>query len=170
METHTCNFVFNAHWNGKPVQLLQKSYRVVMTRCPEDESCCKILNFLERLDDSIGYAYKETVTVIKPWEKIGGNKSLGCIFSEKSADWTNTLELEISGLTDLYDVFFSWTILIKNVSKVPSRIGDRDAVTTDSNRVSEGNVGRLRWRKEGKKEELMFCRRWVWVNFPASML
>ena len=72
-----------------------------MTRCLEDESCSKVLNFLERLDDRIGCAHEETVTVIRPREDAGGNKSLGCIFSEKSADRTNTFELEISGLTDL---------------------------------------------------------------------
>ena len=48
-------------------------------------SCSKVLNFLGRLDDRIGNAH-ETVTVIKPREDVGGNKSLGCIFSEKSAD------------------------------------------------------------------------------------
>ena len=57
-----------------------------MTRCHEDESFSKVLNFLERLDDRIGCAHEETVTVIKPREDVGGNKSLGCIFSEKSAD------------------------------------------------------------------------------------
>ena len=68
-------------------------------------SVAAVLNFLERLDGRIECAHEETVTVIKPREYVGGNKSLGCIFSEKSADWTNTFELEISGLTDLYDVF-----------------------------------------------------------------
>ena len=54
-----------------------------MTRCHENESCSKVLNFLERLDDRIGCAHEETVTVIKPREDVGANKSLGCIFSEK---------------------------------------------------------------------------------------
>ena len=49
-------------------------------------SCSKVLNFLERLDDRIGCAHEETDTVIKPREDVGGNKSLGCIFTEKSAD------------------------------------------------------------------------------------
>ena len=57
-----------------------------MMRCHENESCSKVLNFLESLDDSIGCAYEETVTVIKPREDVGGNKSFGCIFNEKSAD------------------------------------------------------------------------------------
>ena len=39
--------------------------RVVMTRYHEDESCSKVLNFLERLDDRTGCAHMETVTVIK---------------------------------------------------------------------------------------------------------
>ena len=78
---------------------------MVMTRCHENESCNKVLNFLERLDDRIGCTHEETVTVIKPREDVGGNKSFGCIFSDKSADGTNTFELEICGLTDLYDVF-----------------------------------------------------------------
>ena len=78
---------------------------MVMTRCHENESCSKVLNFLERLDDNIGCAHEETVTVIKPREDVGGNKSLDCILSEKSADRTNTFELEMSGLTDVYDMF-----------------------------------------------------------------
>ena len=57
-----------------------------MTRCHEDESCSKVLNFLERLDDRFGCAHEETVTVIKPREDVGANTTLGCIFSEKSAD------------------------------------------------------------------------------------
>ena len=59
---------------------------MVMTRCHETESYSKVLNFLERLDDRIGCAHEETVTVIKPREDEGGIKSLDCIFSEKSAD------------------------------------------------------------------------------------
>ena len=56
-----------------------------MTRCHENESCSKVLNFLERLDDRIGFTHEETVTVIKPREDVGGNKGFGCILSEKSA-------------------------------------------------------------------------------------
>ena len=54
---------------------------MVMTRCHENESCSKVLNFLERLDDRIGCAHEETVTVNKPREDVGG-----MIFSEKSAN------------------------------------------------------------------------------------
>ena len=46
----------------------------------------KVLNFVERLDDRIACAHEETVTVIKPREDVGGNKSFGYIFSVKSAD------------------------------------------------------------------------------------
>ena len=59
---------------------------MLITRCHEDVSSSKVLNFLERLDGKIRCAHEETVTVIKPREDIGGNKSLGCIFSEKSTD------------------------------------------------------------------------------------
>ena len=69
MEAHACNFMFNVLWNGK---LLQERYRVVMTRCHEDESCSNLLNFLERLDERIGCAQEEIVTIIKLWEDIGG--------------------------------------------------------------------------------------------------
>ena len=58
----------------------------MMMRCHENESCSKVLNFRERLDDRTGCAHEETVTVIKPREDVGGNKSLACILSEKSAD------------------------------------------------------------------------------------
>ena len=59
---------------------------MVMTRYHEDGSCSKVLNFLERLNDRIGCAHEEIVTVIKPREDVGGNKSFGYIFSEKSAN------------------------------------------------------------------------------------
>ena len=53
------------------------------------------------------------VIVVKPWQNDrirwgdncgsqavrGSNKSLGCIFSEKPADWTNAFNLKISSLT-----------------------------------------------------------------------
>ena len=48
------------------MQLLQERCRVVMTRCHVDESCSKVVNFVERLDDRIGRAHHETITVIKP--------------------------------------------------------------------------------------------------------
>ena len=38
-----------------------------MTRCHEDEFSSKVLNFLERLDDRIGCAHEETVTVMNEW-------------------------------------------------------------------------------------------------------
>ena len=56
---------------------------MVMTRCHEDESCSKVLNFLERMDDRIGCAHEETVTVIKPREDVGGNESFVCILSDR---------------------------------------------------------------------------------------
>ena len=59
------------------MQLFQERCSVVMTRCHENESCRKVLNFLEKLDDRIGCAHEETVTVIKPREDVGGNKNLG---------------------------------------------------------------------------------------------
>ena len=49
---------------GSQCSFFQERCRVVMTRCHEDESCSKVLNFLERLDDRIGCAHEETVTVI----------------------------------------------------------------------------------------------------------
>ena len=47
---------------------------MVMTRCDENESCSKVLNFLERLDDRTGCTHEETFTVIKPREDVGGNR------------------------------------------------------------------------------------------------
>ena len=67
------------------MQPFQERRRVVMTRCHEDESCCKVLNFLDILYDKIGYANEETVAEIKPLEELC-NKNLSRIFSEKSAD------------------------------------------------------------------------------------
>ena len=37
---------------------------VVVTGCQENESCSKVLNFLERLDDRIRCTHKETVAVV----------------------------------------------------------------------------------------------------------
>ena len=71
-----------------------------------------------------------------------------------------------NGLTDLHDMFFHEQFWVVNESRVPSRIGERDVVTTENNRVREENGGRLRRRKEGKKKsfcfvvvefELIFC-------------
>ena len=55
-------------------------------RCQEKESCSKVVNFLEKLDDIIRCTHEETVAVVKSLEDIGSNKSLGCVFSEKPAD------------------------------------------------------------------------------------
>ena len=41
------------------------------------------------MDGRIRCTHEETVAVVKPWEDTGSNKSLGCVFSEKPADWTN---------------------------------------------------------------------------------
>ena len=59
---------------------------MVLTGCQENESCSKVLNFMERLDDRIRCTHKETAAVVEPCEDIGSNKSLGCVFSEKPAD------------------------------------------------------------------------------------
>ena len=59
---------------------------MVVTGCQENKSCSEVLNFLERLDDRIRSTHEETVAVVKPWEDIGSNKSLGCVFSAKPAD------------------------------------------------------------------------------------
>ena len=39
-----------------------------MTRCHEDESCSRVLNFLEKLDDRIVCVHEKTDRVIKPRE------------------------------------------------------------------------------------------------------
>ena len=59
---------------------------MVVMGCQENESCGKVLNFLERLDDRIRCTHEERVAVVKPSEDIGSNKSLGCVFSEKPVD------------------------------------------------------------------------------------
>ena len=129
-------------------------------------SCSKVLNFLERLDDRIGFAHEETGTVIKLWEAVGGNKSFGCIFSEKSEDWTNTLELEISGLTDLYDVFLHGQFWVKNESKVPSRIRERmlwQPRVIESGR--EMAAGFDEEKKEKRRASVLSSLSWSW--FPV---
>ena len=51
---------------GSQCSFFQERSRVMMTRCHADESCSKVLKFLERLDDRIGCALEEAFTVIKP--------------------------------------------------------------------------------------------------------
>ena len=144
--------------------------RVVVTECQENESCNKVSNFLEMLDDRIRYTHKETVAVVKPWEDIGSNKSLGCVFSENPADWTNASKLEISSLADFYDVLLRGQFWVKNESKVPGRIREGDVVRAKSNRVREGNCMQKVSRKTKREREvLLFCRRSVWADFPSSM-
>ena len=88
-ETHTSDFILNTFWNGKPVQFFQERCWAVVMGCQENKSCSKVLNFLERLDGRIRCTHEETAAVVKPWKDVGSNKSLGCVFSEKPADWTN---------------------------------------------------------------------------------
>ena len=38
---------------------------MVVTGCQENESCCKVQNFLERLDDRIRCTHEVTVAVVK---------------------------------------------------------------------------------------------------------
>ena len=42
-----------------------------------------IANLLEMLDDRIRCTHEEAVAVVKPWEDIESNKSLGCVFKRK---------------------------------------------------------------------------------------
>ena len=154
-ETHTSDFILNTFWNGKPAQFFQERCWVVVTGCQETKSCSKVLNFLERLDDRIRCTHEETVAVVKPWKDIGSNKSLGCVFSEKPADWTNAFKLEISSLADFYHVLLRGQFWVKNESKVPGRIREGDAVRAKSNRDREGNGRRFQGRRKGKEKS--FC-------------
>ena len=47
----------------------------MVTGCQENESCGKVLSFLERFDDRIRCTHKETLAVVKPLEDVGSNKS-----------------------------------------------------------------------------------------------
>ena len=94
-------------WNEKPVQFFWERCWELVMGCQENESCSKVLNFLERPDDRIWCTHEKTVAVVKLWGNIKNNKSLGCIFSEKPADWTNAFKLEMSSLADFYDSFES---------------------------------------------------------------
>ena len=49
---------------------------------------------------------------------VGSNKSLGCIFNEKPADWTNAFKFEISCWADFYDVLLHGQVWVKNDSNV----------------------------------------------------
>ena len=155
-------------WSGKPMQFFQMCW-VVVVRCQENEPCSKVLNFLERLDDRIRCTHEETVAVVKSWEDIGSNNSLGCVFSQKPAGWTNAFKLEISSWTDVYDIFLHGQFWVKNESKVPSRIRDVDVARAKSNRIKEGNRGKVSRKTKREREELFFCRCSVWADFWSSM-
>ena len=43
---------------GSQCSFFQERCRVVMTRCHEDESCSRVLDFLERLDDRTGCSHE----------------------------------------------------------------------------------------------------------------
>ena len=108
--------------------------------CQENKSCSKVLNFLERLDDritTIRCTHEETVAVVKPWEDIGDNKSLDCVFSEKPADWTNAFQLEISSLADVYDV------LPKFMDSFKSRMNPRFLAESEKGMLWELRVIKL---------------------------
>ena len=49
---------------------------MLVAGCQENESCSKVLYFLERLDDRIGCTHEETTAVVEPSEDIGSNESL----------------------------------------------------------------------------------------------
>ena len=148
--------MFNMFWNGKPVHFFQERCWALVAGCRENESCSKVLNFLERLDDRIRCTHEETVAIVEPWEHIGGNKSLGCILSEKPADWTNAFKLKISSLIDFYDMLLHGQVWVKNVSKVPGRIREGDIVRAKSNQVREGNGGWFqgRWNRKRRASVL----------------
>ena len=101
-------------------------------------------------------SHKETVAVVKPWKDVGSNKSLGCVFSEKPADWTNVFKLEISSLADFYDVLLRGQFWVKNEFKVPGRIREGDVVRAKSNRVREGTGRRFQGRRKGKEKSFCF--------------
>ena len=70
---------------------------MVVTGCQENESCSRFYNFLDKLDDSIGYTYKETVAAVKPREDAGSNKlEFGLWIQREVCGLTNAFELEIS--------------------------------------------------------------------------
>ena len=137
------------------MQFFQERCWVVVMGCQENEPCSKVLNFLERLDDRIRCNHEETVAVVKSWEDIGSDKSLGSIFSEKPADWTNAFKLEISCLTDFYDVLLHGQFWVKNESKVPGRTREGDVVRSESIWMRVGNSGRFQGRP--KRKEKSFC-------------
>ena len=126
-------------------------------------SLAAVLNFRERLDDRIRCTHEETVAAVKPWEDIGSNKSLGCVFSEKPWDWTNVFKLEISSFVDYYDVLFHGQFWVKNESKVPGRIREGDVARAKSNRIRKGNEGSFKEDEKGKR------RTSVLLSFSLSL-
>ena len=52
---------------------------VMVVGCQDNESCSKVLNFLEWLDDRIRCTHEQTVAIVNPLEDIGSNKSWFCL-------------------------------------------------------------------------------------------
>ena len=87
------------------------------------------------LDDRIRCTHEGTVAVVKPWTLV--------IRTNKS-------------LTDFCDVLLHGQFWVENESNVPSRIREGDVVRANSNRIREGNGGRLQGRRKEKKKSFCF--------------
>ena len=116
----------------------------------------RVLQQIVNLDDRIRCTHEETAAVVKPWEETGSNKSLGCVFSEKPADWTNAFRLEISSLTVLLSAYSHGQVWVENESKGPGRTRDGDVVRGKSDRVRKWNGGRFQGRRKRKKKSFCF--------------
>ena len=109
---------------------------------------------------------EETAAVVKLWEDIRNNKSLGCVISEKPVDQTNAFKLKISSLADFYDVLLHGQFSVKNESKASGRIREGDVVRAKSNWIREGTVEGFKEDEKGKKRAsvlLSFSLSWVLV-------
>ena len=52
--------------NGKLVQFFQDKCKDMVTGCQENESCSKVYNCLEMLDDGNRSTHREIIALIKP--------------------------------------------------------------------------------------------------------
>ena len=115
--------------------------------------------------------HEETVAVVKPWEDIGSNRSLGglmwCVYARnKQFDHL---------FLYFYNMLLRGQFWVENESKVPVRIREGDVVRIKSNRVREGNGGRFQGRRKGKKRASVLsclCLSWFIVIhvFMSSVL
>ena len=115
------------------------------------QSCSKVLDFLERLDDRIRCMKREVTIAMAASYAKPGNGDSSVVRAPDS--WSKGREFESPQKKEKatpFLVLLHGQVSVKNDSKVPGRIREADVVRAKSNRVREGTVG-LKEDENGKR-------------------